>query len=68
MRTFHEKGYGYADYVNEIGYGISAVSHSRIVELASAIGRWEEVSFLDHGWDGLQDVYAFAIRPPINDR
>lgn len=68
VRTFHQKGYGYADYVNEIGYGISAVSHSRIVELASAIGRWEEVFFLDHGWDGLQDVYAFAIRPPINDR
>ena len=64
LRTFHEKGYGYADYVNQIGCGISAVSRSRVVELARGIGRWEEVFFLDHGWDGLQDVYAFAMRPP----
>lgn len=64
VRTFHERGYGYADYVNETGYGISAVSRSRIVELARGIGKWEEVFFLDHGWDGLQDVYAFAMRPP----
>ena len=64
VRTFHEKGYGYADYVDERGYGISAVSRSRIIELARGIGRWEEVFFLDHGWDGLQDVYAFAMHPP----
>ena len=39
LRTFHEKGYGYADYVNQIGCGISAVSRSRVVELARGIGR-----------------------------
>jgi SAM-dependent methyltransferase len=64
LRTFHEKGYGYADYVNQIGCGISAVSRSRVVDLARGIGRWEEVFFIDHGWDGLQDVYAFAMRQP----
>jgi SAM-dependent methyltransferase len=64
LHTFHETGYGYADYVNQIGCGISAVSRSRVVELARGSGSWQEVLFLDHGWDGLQDVYAFAMRPP----
>jgi SAM-dependent methyltransferase len=61
---FQEKGYGYADYFNRRGYGISAVSRSRIVELARGVGTWEEVFYLDHGWDGLQDVFGFAMRVP----
>ena len=51
LREFQAKGYGYADYPNQSGYGISMVSHSRIVELARGVGRWNEVSFMEHGWD-----------------
>jgi hypothetical protein len=39
LREFQTKGYGYADYQNQSGYGISAVSRSRIVELARGVGR-----------------------------
>jgi SAM-dependent methyltransferase len=64
LRDFQEEGYGYADYSHRTGYGISVVSHSRMVELASGVGTWEEAFYLDHGWDGLQDVFGFVMRAP----
>ena len=63
---FQKTGYGYADYTNQRGYGISVASRSRIVELAKSIGTWEEVFYLDHGWHGLQDVFGFAMRVPTS--
>jgi SAM-dependent methyltransferase len=59
IREFQSKGYGYADYPNESGYGISAVTHQRMCELAKSIIGWDETLFLEHGWDDHQDVYAF---------
>ncbi len=64
IRGFQEQGYGYADYPNESGWGISTVSHQRIVELAKGVGSWYETLFLEHGWDNHQDVYAFAMQLP----
>lgn len=64
MRGFQLHGFGYADYPNQSGYGISTVSHQRILELAKGVGRWHETLFLEHGWDNHQDVYAFAMQPP----
>ena len=64
IRGFQLKGYGYADYPNQSGFGISAVSHQRILDLANGVGRWSETMFLEHGWDNHQDVYAFAKQPP----
>jgi hypothetical protein len=63
IRGFQEQGYGYADYPNESGWGISTVSHQRMVELAKGVGIWYETLFLEHGWDNHQDVYAFAMQP-----
>jgi SAM-dependent methyltransferase len=64
IREFQSKGYGYADYANQPGFGISAVTHQRICELARGVGGWDETLFLEHGWDNYQDVYAFAIQMP----
>jgi len=64
MREFKSKGYGYADYANQSGFGVSAVTHQRIRELARSAGGWDETLFLEHGWDNHQDVYAFAIQMP----
>jgi len=64
IREFQSKGYGYADYANQSGYGISAVSHQRILELARGVGRRDETLFLEHGWDHHQDVCAFAMQMP----
>lgn len=60
IREFHSQGYGYSDYPRKTGYGISIVSHQRMLELADAAGAWREVAFFEHGWDDHQDVYAFA--------
>jgi hypothetical protein len=67
LREVEAKGYGYADYPNQEGYGISIVSHSRITELARGIGRGYEVLFMEHAWDEHQDVYAFAMQMPNKD-
>jgi SAM-dependent methyltransferase len=63
---FQEKGYGYANYINRSGYGISAASHSRVIELARSVGTWQQVCYLEHGWDHIQDVYAFAMHTPTD--
>lgn len=62
IREYHSPGYGYADYPGQPGYGISAVTPERMDELAARVGTWERVCFLDHGWDGCQDVFGFAKR------
>lgn len=64
IREFQSKGYGYADYPNQSGYGISTVSHQRMLELARGAGRWYETLFLEHGWDNHQDVYVFGMQIP----
>jgi SAM-dependent methyltransferase len=64
IREFQSKGYGYADYANQSGYGVSAVTHQRICELARGVRGWDETLFLEQGWDNHQDVYAFAMQPP----
>ena len=61
LRGFQLTGYGYADYPNRSGCGISAVSHSKMVDLARGVGRWEETFFAERAWDNHHDVYAFAM-------
>jgi SAM-dependent methyltransferase len=60
LSEFHEWGYGYADYESIVGYGISVVSHERMVKLACSVGQWTESFFVEGGWDNHQDVYGFA--------
>jgi SAM-dependent methyltransferase len=64
LRGFHDRGYGYADYPDRAGYGISVVSHDRMVETASAVGEWKETFFLEHGWGNHHDVYGFTMSMP----
>ncbi len=59
---YEATGYGYADYPDQTGYGISIVSHQRILEMAKEVGDWSEVLFKENGWDNHQDVYAFVKR------
>jgi SAM-dependent methyltransferase len=59
LAEFAGCGYGYADYGDEIGYGISLVSFDRMTKIASEIGDWSFVAFLERGWDDHQDVYGF---------
>lgn len=60
LSRFRENGYGYADYENWPGYGISVVSHERMLAIARDVGQWDETSFSEHRWDNHQDVYGFT--------
>jgi SAM-dependent methyltransferase len=60
IREVRATGYGYADYPNQSGYGISSVTPQRLSELAGGVGGWEMTLFRARGWDHHQDVYAFA--------
>ncbi len=61
LSQFHQRRYGYADYKNHRGYGISVVSHERMLAITLGIGRWNETSFLEQGWDSHHDVYGFTL-------
>lgn len=58
LAQFEKTGYGYADYKVGSGYGISVVSRDRMQRLVAETGAWHETSFIEHGWDEHQDVYA----------
>lgn len=60
VSDFHEKGYGYADYWNHHGWGISLVSHERMRTIALNIAQWSEAFYRERGWDDHQDVYGFV--------
>jgi SAM-dependent methyltransferase len=60
LSQFYEKGYGYADYKNRHGIGISVVSHERMLAIARSVAPWNETSYLERGWEDFQDVYGFT--------
>ena len=60
LRQLRSQGYGYADYTNQSGYGISMITHEGMRQLVADVGGWRETLFLEHGWDDHQDVYAFS--------
>ncbi|MCH7760116.1 class I SAM-dependent methyltransferase [candidate division TA06 bacterium] len=64
LSQFHEKGYGYADYKNQRGIGISVVSHDRMLVIARSVRQWNETFYLEQGWDNHQDVYGFTNAEP----
>jgi SAM-dependent methyltransferase len=60
LSQFHEREYGYADYPNQQGYGISIATHERMLSIARSVGQWKEICYLERGWDNHQDVYCFT--------
>jgi SAM-dependent methyltransferase len=70
-----DKGYGYADYPANFGgpansgcdsgYGIALATRARIIQMASAVGDWNFLSFHESAWTDHHDVYAFSKGPTI---
>ena len=60
LNDYKSLGYGFANYKNSNGYGISIVSNKRINDLAESVGNWKQVLFKKRGWDTNQDVYSFC--------
>lgn len=53
-------GYGYHDYPNQSGYGISICSDAWVRAAVDEAGL-QVVSFKSHAWDNHQDVYGLAL-------
>ena len=64
LSQFDNEGYGYADYPNVSGIGVSVVSYDRMMAIARDIGPWKATCYLERGWDNHQDVYAFTLAEP----
>jgi len=60
LTDFNQSGYGYSDYRFRKNYGISVVSHDRMLAIARSVGQWDETGFVEQGWDNHQDVYCFT--------
>jgi SAM-dependent methyltransferase len=65
LSDFADKGYGYADYSANAGYGIALATRARMVQMASAVGDWNFLSFHERMWTDHHDVYAFSKGPAI---
>jgi SAM-dependent methyltransferase len=61
LSQFYDNGYGYADYSDQPGYGISLVSHEQMLSMADKAGAWNETYYVEHGWDYHQDVYGLIM-------
>jgi SAM-dependent methyltransferase len=72
LTDFADKGYAYADYSANVGYcpgyGVALATHARIVQMASAVGDWNFLSFHERAWTDHHDVYAFSRGPAIAPR
>lgn len=53
-------GYGFADYPQEKGYGVSLTSPAWIRARVGELGGLREVFFKERGWDDHQDVFGFV--------
>jgi SAM-dependent methyltransferase len=54
-------GYGYGDYSNSPGYGVSVTTSERMLSIARSVGSWKNISFLERGWADHQDVYIAEV-------
>jgi SAM-dependent methyltransferase len=58
LSAYGKNGYGYANYPETIGYGISVTSPTWMHAKLKQIGSFRELFLLERGWDNHQDVYA----------
>jgi SAM-dependent methyltransferase len=55
---YREYGFGYMDYPDMSGYGITMTSPAWIRAQIERVGGFKEVYFKAHGWDNHQDVFG----------
>lgn len=60
---YQETGFGYVDYPNQAGYGISLAKPSWTIALLDRHPGLQRLLYLEHGWDDHQDVVACAKSP-----
>lgn len=59
-RRYVETGFGYEDYAEQAGYGVSLTSPAWIRAQLAAVGGLREVFFRERAWDDHHDVYGYV--------
>jgi SAM-dependent methyltransferase len=59
-RSYAETGFGYADYAEQSGYGVSLTSPAWIRAQLAETGGLREVYFRERAWDDHHDVYGYV--------
>jgi SAM-dependent methyltransferase len=59
-RRYTETGFGYEDYAEQAGYGVSLTSPAWIRAQLAAVGGLREVYFRERAWDDHHDVYGYV--------
>ncbi|MFC4170116.1 class I SAM-dependent methyltransferase [Teichococcus aestuarii] len=62
-RDYAARGFGYADYPGQEGYGISLCSPAWMAAAAERVAGARVVLFSERAWDGHHDVVALQNRP-----
>ena len=62
-RGYDEKGYGYVDYEEQQGYGLSLTNPTWITSLATRHPGRRLVMASERAWDSVQDVFALQAEP-----
>jgi hypothetical protein len=58
LSTYASSGFGYEDYPNRSGYGVSATSESWMRHTIASIPSLRFRAWLPHHWDNHQDVWC----------
>ena len=59
-RRYTQTGFGYEDYSEQRGYGVSLTSPAWIRAQLAALGKLREVYFRERAWDDHHDVYGYV--------
>jgi hypothetical protein len=60
LLEFRATGWGYAEYSEDVDYGVSLCRPSRVIDMASAIEGIRIISYTERGWAGNHDVLTLA--------
>jgi len=64
LKDYNQFGFGYADYVNTKGYGISVSSPSWVLSRLETLSDLRLVEYMEMAWDEHHDVIACMKDPP----
>ena len=67
LKSYYKRGYGFANYPNQQGYGIALASPLWFQERIISSDKFLQILWQEKGWDAHQDVNAF-IRAKLEDR
>jgi SAM-dependent methyltransferase len=58
LDDYHRSGFGFANYPNDMNYGISASSPSWVLSQLERLPKVRILTYIERGWDDHQDVVA----------